>query len=71
MRRMADSGQVTQLLRARAAGDQIALRALLVVEGEPRRLARRHSGSEHRDDTPKAAALVDETLVCLTEERSL
>ena len=70
MRRMADSAQVTQLLRARAAGDPIALSALLVIEGEPRRLARRHSGSERRDDTPRVVDLLDGTLLCLTEEPS-
>src|SRR6476469_3493276 len=69
---MSASGQVTQMLRAWAAGDATALDSLVpMVEAELRRLARRYMARERRDHTLQTTALVHEAFIRLAGAQHL
>jgi len=66
------SSQVTELLRAWAAGDGAALDTLVpLVEAELRRLARRYMARERRDHTLQTTALVHEAFIRLAGAQHL
>jgi RNA polymerase sigma factor (TIGR02999 family) len=65
-------GVVTELLRAWGHGDESALQQLTpLVEGELRRLARRHMAGERRDHTLQPTALVNEVFLRITGARQV
>lgn len=65
-----DAGALTGLLLAWREGDDDALRQLIpALEGELRRLARRHMAGERAGHTLQATALVNEAYVRLVDTR--
>jgi RNA polymerase sigma-70 factor, ECF subfamily len=64
-----ENGEVTQLLRAMAAGDSAAADKLLpIVYGELHRLARAYMRRERPDHTLQATALINEAYLRLAHE---
>src|SRR6478672_9844105 len=69
---MSGAAQVTQLLRAWAAGDPAALEALVPrVDAELRRLARHYMAGERRNHTLQTTALVHEAFIRLADAQHL
>src|SRR6476646_1911118 len=69
---MADSGEVTRLLKAWSQGDRSALERLAtVVEDELRRLARIHLRKEAAGHTLQPTALINEAYVRLLDSNAM
>ena len=70
--RTSDSVEVTRLLLAWGAGDEVALEQLVpVVYRELRRMARRYMAAERPDHTLQASALVNEAYLKLVDVRQM
>jgi hypothetical protein len=70
--RTSDSVEVTRLLLAWGAGDEVALKQLVpVVYRELRRMARRYMAAERPDHTLQASALVNEAYLKLVDVRRI
>src|SRR5262245_31846182 len=66
------SPEVTKLLLAWAAGQPSALKELIpLVHAELRQIARRYMGTERREHTLQATALVNEAYIRLVDARQV